>query len=376
MKRFVTVLVLISMIGVLLTGCSRSDTSVEESSTEVSTKASTEEATTEETSTEEESQWEFVEMTSQEEEEAADIMLDTLDRMKHDNTYIQTYVGEGMANVYIYNKNGEVLFTTYDGSYFTIFRDDGLATIFADEILTAVDMDVLTILEGVATVAKESDNTKIYNAVNPETSDTDIDWVARYRVVINDYDDLKDVYSAAGDEYSRTVVDGVKEAVGDTFQMSYYYTEFTDGHVAVECGIEENGADALVWYFDGYHTIKDWELSEDWYSDDFQELSAEKMEELAQEVLAEVKQSIVDYAEENGLELETIENTPESSSEDSSESLGETETSDEDSSETLDETETSEEISEEDNPMGDTLKAIEGTSEETEETTETSTEAE
>ena len=370
MKRFATVLVLISMIGVLLTGCSKPDTSVEEASTKVSTEVSTEEA-----SAEEESQWEFVEITPQEEEEAADLMLDTLDKMKHDNTYIQTYVGEGMANVYVYNKNGEVLFTTYDGSYFTIFRDDGLATIFADEILTAVDMDVLTILEGVATVAKESDNTKIYNAVNPEISDTDIDWVARYRVVINDYDDLKDVYSVAGDEYSQTVVDGVKEAVGDTFQMSYYYTEFTDGHVAVECGIEENGADALVWYFDGYHTIKDWELSEDWYSDDFQELSAEKMEELAQEVLAEVKQSIIDYAEENGLELETIENTSEGSPED----LGETETSEEGSSEDLGETENLEEtseVSEEGNPMGDTLKAIEGTSGETEEVTETSTEAE
>lgn len=350
MKKFITLTVLVSMMASLLIGCGNT-TDTEETSTE----STITETSTEESAEQEEFTWEFEEMTADKETEAAEYMLDTFSKLKMDNTYLQVYVGQDMANTYVYNKNGEVLFTMYDGSYFTIFRNDGLATIFADEILTAVDIDVLTILEGVATVARDSDNTQIFNVDSSDIADTERDWTRRYRVVVNDYDDLKEIYSSAGDEYSQTVVDGVKESVGDTFQLSYYFTEFDDGHISVECGIEEDGADALVWYFDGYYTIYDWLLADDWYADDFTEFDAETMEGLAQDVLADVKQSIIDFANDNGLELETIESEEETTEETSTD----TETVEETPTETelIEETQTeeSETVSEESTESEETV---------------------
>ena len=61
-----------------------------------------------------------------------------------------------------------------------------------------------------------------------------------------------------------------------------------------------------MWYFDGWYTLGDWQLDKAWYSDGLGEIPQEELEDMAYTVWTTIRDLVNTFAEENGLEVETV----------------------------------------------------------------------
>lgn len=245
------------------------------------------------------------ELTKQESLGAIHQMLDVMQELGVNNTYIQLYVGEDEANTYIYNKNGECFLVMADGSYFEIFKNDGYAVAYGSTIMEIQDLDVLALVERVLQTAASDEATKVYR-FEQDIPVEERGYEYKYRIIFDNYDSLAKCYDGLGEAYASGFLDELKEACGDDLKLSYYITEYTDGYASVECALDEGGEDYLMWYFDGWYTLGDWQLDKAWYSDSLGEIPQEELEDMAYTVWTTIRDLVNTFAEENGLEVETV----------------------------------------------------------------------
>lgn len=253
-----------------------------------------------------------VEISDEEAKEAIERLSAKLEDITHDNSYIQLYVGDGSYNTYVYNKKGESIFVMYDGTEFSVTRSDGLTAMFSNgDVVTGPN---LSIIDNIVNVVKEPlNNDECWvGKVEEQLADGEEsvrDYESMTLIKITNRDMILDIYSGVGDEYTETVADQIEELFGDTFELRFYFTEYTDGSLVIESSYidPEDGEEYLSYYIDGAFVLDDWELSEEWYESDLSGLSAEELEEMADVVFSDAKELILKYAEENGLEVEEID---------------------------------------------------------------------
>lgn len=251
-----------------------------------------------------------------------------IDFMAQQNAYLRIQVGETDYDYYIYNKQGECLAQTSDGSTCVVFRkDDYQSVAFGGEtgnVLLGNDADIITIMNNVLKLAESDiDGVTTFHMIKSEESDSP-ETTQEYRVEIVGDQNFKEIYNSIDTELGQNIVDTLKEQVAQISENEFIphviYTFLIDTEsnaISVVCNIIVDGIEHSNWILDGYIELEDWSLSEDWYTDDFSTLTSDEAFNKLESVLNTIQSLIDKFMEENNIPVENEGNVEESVTEES-----------------------------------------------------------
>lgn len=247
--------------------------------------------------------------------EAKQNLLETVKNVRDNNGYIHVYTDTDVYDTYIYNKKGEVFIVQNDETNMVVSRNDGKSVRFTDTIAVSENLDILQLVIN-SLNALDNKSIKLYENKSTAIDTTEYVGYHEYIARFDSYDKIRQLYTSVSDEFADDIMLTIQESFDENtipvFEMQYMISD--NGALTIACYIVDNEEHYINWYFDGYLTIYDWELPEEWYTYDFSD--AEKSEELLQN-LAEYMQSILaQYAEDNEM---TLTNGNEESTEEGSE---------------------------------------------------------
>lgn len=234
-------------------------------------------------------------------EEAKTLIHSYIKGITAGSTYSQVMVGEEQYIYYMYNSKGEIFTQDASGSYTEVFLTDGSVLKFeTDKSVLSVgsDIDVASILRN-SVNAIGNKNVTLY-----EMDLTDSDLAGReFRVDLVGEDAVKLMYSSLGKDFADDMVTSIKESIKDW-----------DPHIIMTFFIGDNTADSYCyclyvidnaeytnWLFQGYDTVEDWTLSDDWYTYDADKDSDGKIyTELITKLVEDIDKVMLSYADYKG----------------------------------------------------------------------------
>lgn len=256
-----------------------------------------------------------------------------LSKMDNDNTYLVVQVSESDYNVYLYNKKNECFAQSSDGSYSLVYLSDGNVIkydAYTSEAEVSNDVGIKDLMHSVIDcAADESNGIDIYEMLTAEdeqetetgtgesetettgdesTTETEERFNSHeYRFDVKGESAVKEVYSVAGEEFADTMINSLKEQIGNDWEphLIFSYLVSNDENITIACYLILNNQEILNWVSDGYLTFGDWELDSKWYEPD----ASENAEELLKDTVETINSLMDAYAEENGLEIEGNEPT-------------------------------------------------------------------
>lgn len=237
---------------------------------------------------------------------ACDAILERLGKMKTDNTYLQVQVGDNAYDTYIYNKKGECFAQSDSGIYTSVTRSDG-STIKLDSENDAViiekDIDIITLMENAAKVAKNHDDIVVYDM---ETSE---EGTKEYRIDMIGEEVFREVYDMFSAELGDIMVDTIVSNMGENWEPHLIYCYIMNEEtVTLYCYVVENQVEYTNWLSQGYLTLGDWSLDEEWYAEDIETFNYEKGHEMLTALVTDLEEVLTNYAEANNIEMENTSN--------------------------------------------------------------------
>ena len=267
-------------------------------------------------------------------ENAQEIMLNYINGITNGSTYSQVMTGEDQYVYYMYNSKGEVFTQDMNATYTEVFLNDGRVFKYdTDEQVLSVgsDIDIASIFRNTVE-AIGNDNVTLYEM---DLSEVEAPEGHEYRIDFVGEDAVKLLYKSVGDEFATDMVESITSSItdwephiimvmfiGDNVEDSYSY-----------CLYVIDNSEYTNWFFQGYDTVGDWALEEDWYTYDAEsDGNGEKYSTLMNTLVENVNTVMLNYADNKGWlvnEEPTSETVKESTEEntETAESTEETETS-------------------------------------------------
>lgn len=282
-----------------------------------------------------------------------------IDFMSQQNAYLRVQIGETDYDYYIYNKQGECLAQTSDGSTCVVFRkDDYQSVAFGGDtgnIMIGNDADIISIINNVLKLAKSDvDGVTTFHMIKSDES-TSPETTQEYRVEIVGEENFKEIYNSIDTELGQNIVNTLKEQVAQISENEFIphviYTFMIDTEskaLTIVCDIIVEGTEHSNWVLDGYLELDDWSLSEDWYIDDFSKLTSDEAFDKLNIVLDNIQTLINKFMEDNNIPVENEEVTEENITEennmnDTEETIAESENNENTSTDNVSEEESLEE---------------------------------
>lgn len=266
--------------------------------------------------------------------DAQEIMLNYINGITNGSTYSQVMTGEDQYVYYMYNSKGEVFTQDMNATYTEVFLNDGRVFKYdTDEQVLSVgsDIDIASIFRNTVE-AIGNDNVTLYEM---DLSEVEAPEGHEYRIDFVGEDAVKLLYKSVGDEFATDMIESITSSItdwephiimvmfiGDNVEDSYSY-----------CLYVIDNSEYTNWFFQGYDTVGDWALEEDWYTYDAEsDGNGEKYSTLMNTLVDNVNTVMLSYADSKGwlvdeeITNETVEESTEENTE-TAESTEETETS-------------------------------------------------
>lgn len=236
---------------------------------------------------------------------------DLIKNLRHSNTYISIQDGPESSEIFLYNKKGECVAQSSTNDYLTIFRNDNISYSFTDVLHVGEDISMLQLVEHASERALNGGA-----VVKLPTKELE-NGLKEVRIYLDNWEQVKGIYSMISDTFALKMMTNMQsEAQSDDFALIFDVIYSDDGRLSVECNVCVNNKVYTSWYFDGYLTLSDWELQEDWYTlslktdeetgeatDEEKIAVVNKAEDLLTELLEKVGSVMKAYADENGIEI-------------------------------------------------------------------------
>ena len=260
-------------------------------------------------------------------EVAKKLMHDYVKCITTGSTYSQVMVGEEQYIYYMYNSKGEVFTQDANGSYTEVFLNGNDVIKFdaVENVLSVgTDIDVASILRNsIEAIGKE--NVKLYEM---DLTGLDVPAGREFRIDLVGEDAVKLIYSSIGDDFATEMVDSIKSTIKDW-----------EPHIIMVYFIGENSADSYCcclyvidnaeytnWFFQGYDTVNDWALSEDWYLYDADsDTDGEQYADLISDLVSDIDEVMLSYANSKGWVEESTEQSESTETVDTTEEVEDTE---------------------------------------------------
>ena len=256
-------------------------------------------------------------------ETAQEIMLNYINGITNGSTYSQVMTGEDQYVYYMYNSKGEVFTQDMNATYTEVFLNDGRVFKYdTDEQVLSVgsDIDIASIFRNTVE-AIGNDNVTLYEM---DLSEVEAPEGHEYRIDFVGEDAVKLLYKSVGDEFATDMVESITSSItdwephiiivmfiGDNVEDSYSY-----------CLYVIDNSEYTNWLFQGYDTVGDWALEEDWYTYDAEsDGNGEKYSTLMNTLVDNVNTVMLSYADNKGwlvneeLTSETVEESTEENTE-------------------------------------------------------------
>lgn len=256
-------------------------------------------------------------------ENAKEIMLNYINGITNGSTYSQVMTGEEQYVYYMYNSKGEVFTQDMNATYTEVFLNDGRVFKYdTDEQVLSVgsDIDIASIFRNTVE-AIGNDNVTLYEM---DLSEVEAPEGHEYRIDFVGEDAVKLLYKSVGDEFATDMIESITSSItdwephiimvmfiGDNVEDSYSY-----------CLYVIDNSEYTNWFFQGYDTVGDWALEEDWYTYDAEsDGNGEKYSTLMNTLVDNVNTVMLSYADSKGwlvneeLTSETVEESTEENTE-------------------------------------------------------------
>lgn len=266
-------------------------------------------------------------------ENAQEIMLNYINGITKGSTYSQVMTGEEQYVYYMYNSKGEIFTQDMNSTYTEVFLNDNRVFKYdTDKQVLSVgsDIDIVSIFRN-AVEAIGNDNVTLYEM---DLSEVEAPEGHEYRIDFVGEDAVKMLYKSVGDEFATDMVESIKSSIndwephiimvmfiGDNVEDSYSY-----------CLYVIDNSEYTNWFFQGYDTIDDWTLEEDWYAYDAEsDENGEKYSALMNTLVENVNTVMLNYADSKGwlADEEPTSETVEESTEENTETAESTEEAEE-----------------------------------------------
>lgn len=193
--------------------------------------------------------------------------------LRDNNAYLGVQVSDVDYDTYVYSKNGEFFMESGLYGTRTIGLKDGKQFIIQNNVVTGTgDMDILTLVERVATVVQTKDS-KFY-IFEPE-ADALEEGVEYYSgtLVLDGWKSIYDFYSSVDAVYAEKLVKQLMS--GNSKDITVKFTFGVDSEkgfainntVVVDRASENEDYTIFTnWNLNGYELLDNWSLDEAWYS--------------------------------------------------------------------------------------------------------------
>lgn len=259
------------------------------------------------------------ELTGKKAEIARDRITEALNEISGSNSYIQVQVGDSKYDTYIYNKNGEAFGQASSGDYSSVYRKDGTSVKYSkdsEKFSIGQDVSFVDILNNVVDATKENDkNIKFYRMTTDLTDGKNK--VYDYRIDLQGADAIKKAYGKLAAVVGDSIIDAMKESIGKNWEPHLIYCFSVSGKPGTKdstfvacCYIIYNESEYMNWIANGYIELDDWALDEKWYDDDaLNKLSGDEAYEYVDGLVKDLENIIQKFADDNGIDLDTTDNT-------------------------------------------------------------------
>lgn len=240
-------------------------------------------------------------------------IIERIDKLQEGNSFIQLAVGEEQYLYMMYNGNGEAMVESYNGGIGFYRKDDKLVTVGENEVYIETDINPLKFIKYAVEVAESSENCSI-----TKEEDDNQEGKAVHTIVINGKDNIKKLYDKANDnEYSESCIEVIYSAMENIKESSVIIKVYTmeSGEFGASCDIalksDSEEQTYTNWIFDGYVETVDWELDDEWYSNDTSNI--EHWRNLLENKVYELSDKLDKVFTPNSTETESgaVENTAE-----------------------------------------------------------------
>lgn len=239
-----------------------------------------------------------VRVTGAEKNEAIESINSLIAEMKENNCYIKLIDGEDSSQTYIYNKKGESVAQGSLNNYLTVFTNDNKGVRYTDTIEKGEDIDILSIVTNTVQLAKDGKAVM----TKPETIiEGDEKGFKSYNIELKGWDTIEKIYEPISKEFADKMISNMKEQAQNVsdIELTLQIIVGNEKQLSVACQLNMNNQKYMLWYFDGYLLLYDWELAEEWYSYDFSD--EEKSEQMLDSLLTSLDEMFKRYADDNDL---------------------------------------------------------------------------
>lgn len=236
----------------------------------------------------------------------------TVKLVRSQNPYMQVLVGPDTYLHAIYNDKGEAFIESEATGVVGVYKNNHELVVVSNteseeesSISFITDLDPLSFIEAACDVVGKNGAT-----ISKEKQDNDYD---KYTIKIVGKDAIKSVYMQTGDEqYANDSMDmlfnSVEEDVSDNAYLiirvicSNGNSDGTGIVFGATCNMSFNGTEDgeyTSWAFDGYVSIPDWELGDNWYNTP--ETDSDAWTELYQTTVESMASSLMEFMYSNNM---------------------------------------------------------------------------
>lgn len=219
-----------------------------------------------------------------------------IDELEAKNAYIQFDTGSDSYMYMLYNKKGEAVIELSSGGIGVYRSDNKLITLTEDTVVEISDLNPLAFLKAMVNVANSTDDCSI-TLENVDSDDV-------YTITINGKDNIKKIYDTLNDsDYTSRSIEMLETGFEDNAGISMVaeIARNNDGDFGATLSTIYKSPDTAIkdderyysWKFDGYLGAFDWELKEDWYTEDTS--NTEAWHTLVSDTIAEVANNMQMY---------------------------------------------------------------------------------
>lgn len=227
-------------------------------------------------------------------------MQQVMNDVWNSNYYTQIYIENEKFIAFLHNKNKEAFAQSNTGGV-AVFRNDGKTISFGKELTIEHGVCPLRLFElGMDMVKKFQAIVSI-----PDTNAQGRPDYVSYEILIKGKDKIYKLYEQVSKEYADEIMQQLfyngSELNPKDITMKLILVKGKNDELGGGCWLISNGNEYTSWYFDGYLKMFDWQLTEDWYSNDTSDTN--KWQQLIDDLVAEVDKKTKEYADANGIEI-------------------------------------------------------------------------
>ena len=194
--------------------------------------------------------------------ELADGLKEITQYLRDNNAYIAVQTSDTDYDTYVYNNHGEVFLESAVNGLVGVFMNDGETLMIAGtEVYWSDDLDILSLVDRAADLMKDESYT-VYKY--------DGEGVSEGYLELKGWQQIYDLYSVAGEDYSEYMVKQFMSAVDGDATVDIYFGYDDNYGIAVASLLNingESGVETLTsWNLNGYSLLGDWQLEDEWYT--------------------------------------------------------------------------------------------------------------